>query len=277
MLLHERGEGEASAWAPYIKQLPTGYDLLGMWTDAQLGELQNASLKRAAWAQRAENVAAAAAVEVLGSGAGCAGLTPEDVAWGLNTVRSRSFLGKYPEGAALPPLAAFSAAELAARGRDGAGGEEGVEPASGVNANGNEGLPSTFVIPLLDAFNHRCDAAGATKLRFRDGAFELASCRSLVPGEEATISYGRHGNDELLLRFGFCVEGNSDETVPLPGCMAELDWLISGTDRERDMLADGLDDAVRGAHLDYKARARVSHPFPSFNACLSTHVSIPQP
>ena len=31
-------------------------------------------------------------------------LSAADIAWGLNTVRSRSFLGKYPEGAALPPL-----------------------------------------------------------------------------------------------------------------------------------------------------------------------------
>ena len=75
-------------------------------------------------------------------------------------------------------------------------------------------------------------------------------------GDEATISYGKHSNDELLLRFGFCIEGNRDEIVPLPGCMAELDWLIADTDRERDMKRDGLVAAVTGAHVDSEARRR---------------------
>ena len=83
----------------------------------------------------------------------------------------------------------------------------------------------------------------------------LTSRTPLAPGDEATISYGRHSNDELLLRFGFCIEGNRDEIVPLPGCMAELDWLIAGTDRERDMKRDGLVSAVKNAHVDAGGRA----------------------
>ena len=61
--------------------------------------------------------------------------------WGLNTVRSRSFLGKYPAGLALPPLhetaemaaaAAAAAAEAAAAAAQGEGGGEGgtEEPAA---------------------------------------------------------------------------------------------------------------------------------------------------
>jgi len=260
VLLHEREKDVDGAWAPYINQLPEEYDLLGMWTDAQLKELQCAGLRREAWAQRVENIRAAEAVAALGGG-GCGHLTDSDVAWGLNTVRSRSFLGKYPEGGALPPLRGMmnTGGNVVTRSADFDTDEPVEEDGTG---SGRTPVPdpSTFVLPLLDAFNHRSDNGGATQLRYNADAatFELRSSFGLNPGDEATISYGKHTNDELLLRFGFCVEGNRDEMVPLPGCMAELDWLIADTDRERDMIAESLDAAVRNAHLDSEGRANTN-------------------
>ena len=79
-----------------------------------------------------------------------------------------------------------------------------------------------FVLPFLDAFNHRPDPTGATTLRFSRAGFELRSARALAPGDEATISYGMHGNEVLLLRFGFCIPGNRDATVPLRGCFERI-------------------------------------------------------
>ena len=52
VLLRERSLGDDSAWAPYIAQLPAGYDLLGCWTDDQLEELQCERLGRRARATR---------------------------------------------------------------------------------------------------------------------------------------------------------------------------------------------------------------------------------
>ena len=85
--------------------------------------------------------------------------------------------------------------------------------------------PAVFVVPFLDAFNHSPSSSngdvsgdasgGATKLTFTDGAFQLVATRAMAPGTEATISYGAHANDELLLRFGFCVEGSEDEKICL--------------------------------------------------------------
>jgi hypothetical protein len=232
------GGGGGAGWAPYMTQLPGAYDLLGTWTDAQLAQLQCPGLIKQAWAQRVENIKAAEAVEALaGDGGWLRSLSAADIAWGLNTVRSRSFLGKYPEGAALPPLQGMTLLEQE-RGKDAdAGADAVVEGGAGGDVSGAAAKsetkedPSTFVLPFLDAFNHAGGAA--TQLRYNKAAasFELTSSRNLAPGEEATISYGKHGNDELLLRFGFCIEGNRDETVPLLGCMAELDWLIAGTDR----------------------------------------------
>ena len=77
----------------------------------------------------------------------------------------------------------------------------------------------------------------------------------MTPGTEATISYGAHANDELLLRFGFCVEGSEDEKIALPGCMDELEWLMPGSLREADMKAEGLHAAVKDAHLTHDGEA----------------------
>ena len=239
VLLRERLLGDASRWEPYLRQLPESYDLLGMWTDEQLVELHSPRLRAAAEDQRQENRAAFEALAAAGPRCGCASLTDEDVTWALNTVRSRSFPGEYPTtGSAPHPFADSAAADVASR-------------------TGAEHEPPTFVLPLLDALNHSADGEAATKLRYvagddgeDGGAFELLSARDLDVGDEATISYGALDNDELLLRFGFCVDDSADERVPLPGCTDELEWVMPGSAREGDLYAEGLDAAVRGAHLD---------------------------
>lgn len=302
-LIKERRAGTASPWHAYVSQIPDEYDLLGMWTDAQLEELHAPKLAHDARRQRAENDAAAAAVcERLPQ------LTPAEVHWGLNTVRSRSFLGEYPRQLKemMPPygagvdatetLAACDAREeklLAKKEEDlaagiaagGTAGQAGAnecglepdEPAGTAVASCTPGdvsrrsvaQPSVFVVPFLDAFNHSPsggpssggegassgEGSGATKLTFTDGAFQLVATRAMEPGTEATIVYGAHANDELLLRFGFCVEGSADEKIALPGCMDELEWLMPGSLREADMKAEGLHAAVKDAHLTFNGEA----------------------
>ena len=289
-LIRERRAGTASPWHAYVSQIPDEYDLLGMWTDAQLDELHAPKLVDDAKRQRGENSAAASAV------CDALGLTPAEVHWGLNTVRSRSFLGKYPTSVSvmMPPYAAGTdatttlaecdareeqkAAQLAAAEEDArraaeaariaASAECGLDPddPAGVAvasctpsdvSRRSAAQPAVFVVPFLDAFNHSpsSDASGATKLTFTDGAFQLVATRAMTPGTEATISYGAHANDELLLRFGFCVEGSEDEKIALPGCMDELEWLMPGSLREADMKAEGLHAAVKDAHLTHDGEA----------------------
>ena len=122
-------------------------------------------------------------------------------------MRSRSFLGKYPEGAALPPLQGMPPSSFSLGG--GTGKEEGEEAederkeegstASTTRGSGSEEEekreakskeenekedPSTFVLPFLDAFNHRSGAAGATRLRYdkASASFVLSSSVALAPG-----------------------------------------------------------------------------------------------
>jgi hypothetical protein len=116
------------------------------------------------------------------------------------------------------------------------------------------------VLPLLDAFNHLSERGGATKLAFdaASNAFTLRAARDMRVGDEVTISYGARSNGTLLLRFGFAVFDSADETVPLPGCADELEWLMPGSAREAALFAEGLHHAVRGARVDRDGKANTN-------------------
>jgi hypothetical protein len=249
VLLHERSLGAASRWAPYLAHLPTKYDLLSCWTDAQLSELRCAELEESARAQRRENEKAHAAVASCDAATHkCACLTYEDIQWGLDTVRSRGFLGEYPETFNSAPESAPHPPYLTRRETLGDGDEITKE------------VPSTFVLPLLDAFNHLSERGGATKLCFdkASNAFTLRAARDMRVGDEATISYGQRPNAYLLLRFGFAVFDSPDEFVELPGCADELEWLMPGSKREADLYAENLHYAVRNARLDRDGKANTN-------------------
>ena len=247
VLLHERSLGAASRWAPYLAHLPTKYDLLSCWTDAQLSELRCAELEESARAQRRENEKAHAAVASCDAAThACACLTYEDMEWGLDTVRSRGFLGEYPETFTSAPESAPHPPYLMRRvDDDGASAKE---------------VPSTFVLPQLDAFNHLSERGGATKLCFdkASNAYTLRAARDMRVGDEATISYGPRPNAYLLLRFGFAVFDSPDEFVTLPGCADELEWLMPGSAREADLYAENLHHAIRNARLDRDGKANTN-------------------
>ena len=307
VLLRERREGSRSPWHPYLSHLPRAYDLLGDWTDAQLDELHCERLRARALAQREENRAAHAAC--LGAGVD---LTYEEVAWGLDTVRSRSFLGEWPRrkveaaaGAKASSEASFEASSTSEASSEASSASSSAShssscspPVASNNIVVSSPEPSMFVIPLLDAFNHASDGTPATRLRFvppREeehsgdpgetptpplaafasaaafaGLFELRSDAPLAVGDEACISYGKHANDELLLRFGFCPRDSPDETVPLPGCADELEWLMPGSSREGDVRrTPGLVDAIEGARVDREGRANANLLW-ALRACLAS-------
>ena len=252
VLLHERSLGAASRWAPYLAHLPASYDLLSCWTDEQLGELRCAELEARAKAQRAENARAHAAVAACDAAThACASLTYAEMEWGLDTVRSRGFLGDFPETFTNDPESAPHPPYPPRRKN---------KDVSEKKKKRKKEVPSTFVLPLLDAFNHLSERGGATKLAFdaASNAFTLRAARDMRVGDEVTISYGARSNGTLLLRFGFAVFDSADETVPLPGCADELEWLMPGSAREAALFAEGLHHAVRGARVDRDGKANTN-------------------
>ncbi len=246
VLLHEKSLGVSSPWAPYLNHLPVRYDLLSSWSDNELDALRDCDLAEKARAQREENISAFECVAACPENFSCSKLTYDEITWGLDTVRSRSFLGEYPETPdANTPHPKYPSGNL-----------KGDADTSGSKTK----TPATFVLPLLDAFNHLSHRRGATKLVFEkaSNSFSLKAESCYHLGDEATISYGTRTNAELLLRFGFCVFESIDETVSLPGCMDELEWLMPGSARERDLYQEGLHHAVRDAKLDCVGRANAN-------------------
>ncbi|KAL2261606.1 hypothetical protein VTK26DRAFT_3815 [Humicola hyalothermophila] len=70
--------------------------------------------------------------------------------------------------------------------------------------------------PVADLFNHTGSAAsdgdgGGCEVSFTPGGFSVRAVRAYAPGEEVRICYGRHGNDFLLVEYGFVLPGAENE------------------------------------------------------------------
>ena len=50
----------------------------------------------------------------------------------------------------------------------------------------------------------------------RTPLIRIRTLRQINPGERATINYGKLNNYELLMRYGFCVQGNPNSVFMLP-------------------------------------------------------------
>jgi hypothetical protein len=62
------------------------------------------------------------------------------------------------------------------------------------------------LMPMLDSLNHASSASVACMYDEETDSFVLSTSQPLARGEQAMLSYGDKGNDELLQLFGF-VEG----------------------------------------------------------------------
>lgn len=65
-----------------------------------------------------------------------------------------------------------------------------------------------MLLPLIDLLNH--DPKSKVNWVVEDGCFTF-SCDN--PGEQLYNNYGMKGNEELLLGYGFCLEGNTDSAA----------------------------------------------------------------
>jgi hypothetical protein len=69
------------------------------------------------------------------------------------------------------------------------------------------------LMPMLDSFNHRSGATNGCSFDPERNAFVLTAGEAIPAGEQAFISYGDKGNDELLQLFGFVEENNPHDTL----------------------------------------------------------------
>ncbi|KAF2034547.1 SET domain-containing protein [Setomelanomma holmii] len=73
--------------------------------------------------------------------------------------------------------------------------------------------------PFMDYFNHSdagCDPQSDSK------GYSLTADREYKAGEEVFISYGTHSNDFLLVEYGFILDSNRNDTIPLDHLLLPL-------------------------------------------------------
>lgn len=75
--------------------------------------------------------------------------------------------------------------------------------------------PVTCLPPVAMLCNHALWPHVVRYSRLRDGTLRLPLARSIKAGEEVFVSYGAKSNAELLLFYGFALQGNPYDDVPL--------------------------------------------------------------
>lgn len=70
-----------------------------------------------------------------------------------------------------------------------------------------------MLIPMVDLLNHNPKAQ--VTWGGSNSVFSLESMDIYLSGEQIYNNYGQKGNEELLLAYGFCIEGNTADTVAL--------------------------------------------------------------
>merc|ERR1740129_2323976 len=75
------------------------------------------------------------------------------------------------------------------------------------------GKNSSCMVPLLDVLNHS-NSADIT-VRIRSGLLEFICDEPIPCGQQIWNSYGAKSNDELLMTYGFAIQDNRFDSVPL--------------------------------------------------------------
>ncbi|KAF2820058.1 SET domain-containing protein [Ophiobolus disseminans] len=73
--------------------------------------------------------------------------------------------------------------------------------------------------PFMDYFNHSdvgCDPQSDSK------GYSVAADRDYKAGEEVYVSYGSHTNDFLLVEYGFILDSNQNDSIPLDHLLLSL-------------------------------------------------------
>ncbi|KAI8463639.1 MAG: hypothetical protein J3K34DRAFT_462337 [Monoraphidium minutum] len=227
LLAIERRRGAAGAWGPYVAFLPDAYDDPFWWSGPERALLRGTRLAAAArlyeagldafagWLARLEELRAAGGGDgggCGGGGGGCeAGPPPgggggaaalrAEARWARSAVWSRAFAVRgVTDGVAGAGVTGGSTGGCGAA----AGG------AVGAGGGGGGGAAVVCLVPLLDMADHGPAQRVAWHTGPRGGGdFEFVTQRPIARGAEIFNNYGTSKpNEELLLGFGFCLEGN---------------------------------------------------------------------
>ncbi|KAJ1661960.1 hypothetical protein EV178_006277 [Coemansia sp. RSA 1646] len=174
-LVHQRSI-ETSFWKPYIDMLPDTFHTPVEFTSDELKILHGTPLEHALADQIAQSHDE---YETAKQALGDKVMSYDDFAWALSVVSSRSFCKALMRG-----------------GGGGGGGGGGA----------SKGAEDEVLLPLLDMFNHM--PLRKVTWASTDSGVEFVTREELRAGAQVFNNYGPKSNEELLMRYGFCVPGN---------------------------------------------------------------------
>ena len=76
-----------------------------------------------------------------------------------------------------------------------------------------EGKRTRALVPVADLFDHQRPSEARWTYDDARKSFTLTALKDLRPGDPIRVSYGRKGNTDLFVTYGFCLEENEDDTA----------------------------------------------------------------
>ncbi|ORY38776.1 SET domain-containing protein [Rhizoclosmatium globosum] len=104
----------------------------------------------------------------------------------------------------------------------------------------------SIMIPLLDLLNHNADPNLSVSFDENAKIFEMTAIRDILVGEELSISYGSKTNGELLMYYGFTVDGNEENE----GCWVWVQADVSGCEFFVGSVERDVEECLGGVGLE---------------------------
>lgn len=227
-LLYEHQQAQNSKWAPYFEVLPTEFDTLMFWSEAELKDLQGSAV-----------------VNKIGKAS--ADATFEEQILPLVYQNVQAFNAQSLSNDQLLALCHRMGSTIMSYAfdleRSGAASDAEPEEWEVDSEDGSGPVLPKGMVPLADMLNANADLNNA-KLFHEDDAVVMRSIKPIAAGEQIYNDYGSLPRADVLRRYGYVTDEYAKYDV------VELsDELISQTAKEQLRLADA-DLSARLAYLD---------------------------
>ncbi|XP_071954764.1 SET domain-containing protein 4-like isoform X2 [Antedon mediterranea] len=186
-LILEKHKASASSWCPYISQLPDTYTTPSYFTDDELKSLPKHLLQMAIFqveTVKDEFQKVQSFSQALGKLDPCYPglLTYEAFKWAWFVVNTRSVY---------------------------------MDPSVSQWKSSCE-IDSYALAPFLDLLNHSAKANVTAGFKKKSNCYEIVTHNTYAKYDQVFICYGPHGNENLLLEYGFIVPANPNTSVNIP-------------------------------------------------------------
>jgi len=235
VLLREYALGSASAFAPYVRQLPEVVNLIASYSDEEIRAMQYTLTEKFRREQLEENAEAIRLVRKHADATSAlSSMSDERVIWAMDCVRSRVFSGRLVDDAKLrakllprslavgTAFATFLTAPSAEGRWLAVAAMLALTVFDGMANIERDSVKTYVLMPLIDSVNHKTMAKTDAEFEFSVGAFVLRSPRDYAAGSEVFISYGVLNNDELVTRYGFVDTENVADIYRFEGLLPYL-------------------------------------------------------